>query len=56
VADQVRAYPLVDYGADPYPEIDELRTRLAERAIASEIRRVPYEFQRTASRMLVLRS
>ncbi len=56
VASEVRAYPLVDYGAHPYPEMDQLRARLQDRGIATEIRVVSYEFQRGANRMLVLTS
>lgn len=56
VAEQVRAYPLVDYGAHRYAEIDELRARLETHGLTSEVRRVPYEFQRSANEMLVLSS
>ena len=55
VAREVRAYPLVDYGAHPYPRMTTLRERLWQRGIDSEIRRVPYEFQRGADEMLVVR-
>lgn len=54
VADQVRAYPIVDYGAHRYAELDELRARLEMRGLATEIRRVGYEFQRDANEMLLL--
>lgn len=56
VAQQVRAYPLVDYGAHRYAELEDLRARLEARELTSEIRRVPYEFQRGANEMLVLTS
>lgn len=54
VAEQVRAYPLVDYGAHRYSEIEELRACLELRGLTSQIRSAPYEFQRGANEMLVL--
>lgn len=55
VAREVRAYPLVDYGANRYPELEQLRERLALDEVESDVRRVSYEFQRGADAMLVLR-
>ena len=52
-AGEARVFPLLDTELSPYPRMDELRAELAEHGIASEIRRVPYEFQRGADRMLV---
>lgn len=51
---QVRVYPLVDIAADPYPRMDRLRLDLEAHGVSSEIRVVPYEFQRGANRMMVL--
>lgn len=53
-AGEVRAYPLVDVAALPYPRLDELRADLRDAGLESEVRRVPYEFQRGADRMLVV--
>lgn len=53
-AGEVRVYPLVDVTAAPYPRLEELRADLSEAGVVSEVRRVPYEFQRGADSMLVL--
>ena len=53
---EVRAYPLIDIRAVPSPHLDDLRARLAAAGVASEVRRVPYEFQAGANEMLVLGS
>ena len=55
-AGEVRVYPLVDVGAAPYPRLADLRETLLAEGLNSELRRVPYEFQRGADRMLVLTS
>jgi hypothetical protein len=52
-AGEARVFPLLDTELTAYPRLDELRARLAAEGVASEIRRVPYEFQRGADRMLV---
>jgi hypothetical protein len=53
--DEVRVFPLVVQGAgEPVPFLDSVRRRLAELGLISEIRRVPYEFQRDADRMMVI--
>lgn len=52
---EVRVYPLVDLLAVEYARLEELRAELAGAGMPSEVRRVPYEFQRGANRMLVLR-
>jgi len=56
VAGEVRVFPLVVQGnGAPVPFLDAVRRALAEGGTESEIRRVPYEFQRGADQMLVLR-
>ncbi len=52
-AGEARVFPLLDTELSPHPRLDELRATLAEDGIVSEIRPVPYEFQRGADRMLV---
>lgn len=55
VAAQVRVFPLVVQGnGAPVPFLDHVRHELAEGGLLSEIRKVPYEFQRGADEMLVL--
>jgi hypothetical protein len=55
VAAQVRVFPLVVQGnGAPVPFLDEVRSELAEDGLQSEIKKVPYEFQRGADEMLVL--
>ncbi len=51
---EVRAYPLLDIRAVPYPRLDRLRARLGAAGVDSEVRGVPYEFQAGATTMLVL--
>ncbi len=50
----VRVFPLSDTTATPSAYLDDLRAALAADGIMSELRRVPYEFQRGAHTMLVL--
>jgi hypothetical protein len=52
-AGEARVFPLLDTALEPHPRMDDLRAALAAAGIGSEIRRVPYEFQRGADRMLV---
>lgn len=52
---EVRIHPLVGPGGKPYAELDRLRTELAARGIASEVRKVNYEFFVGSSSMLVLK-
>jgi hypothetical protein len=52
-AGEARVFPLLDTELTVYPRLDELRAELAAEGIGSEIRPVPYEFQRGANRMLV---
>ncbi len=55
VAREVRVFPLVHQAdAAPIPFLASLRSTLAAEGIASEIPRVPFEFQRDANEMLVL--
>lgn len=52
---QVRLFPLVEHtGRSNEKLLDQLRARLNEYGVDSDIRRVDYEFQRGASQMLVL--
>lgn len=53
--DEVRVFPFVDTTAERYPGLDDLRRWLADEGAESEVRRVPYEFQRGADEMLVIR-
>lgn len=51
---EVRVFPLVVQGTGaPVPFLDELRRSMRESGIETELRRVPYEFQRGADTMLV---
>jgi hypothetical protein len=57
VASEVRVFPLVlQANAAPIPFLGSVREALSAEGIASEIRRVPYEFQRGADEMLVLQA
>lgn len=51
---EVRIFPLIDTTVAPSPHLDDLRRTLAAEGVASELRRVPYEFQRGAHTMMVL--
>jgi SAM-dependent methyltransferase len=54
VAAEVRVFPLVVQGnGAPVPFLDQVRRYLAADGVGSEIRKVPYEFQRGADEMLV---
>jgi SAM-dependent methyltransferase len=54
-AGEVRVFPLVDSEGVVHPEVDAIRADVAARGVASELRRVPYEFQRGGHTMLVCR-
>lgn len=55
VAAEVRVFPLVVQGnGAPVPFLEPVRRELAEDGLVSDIRPVPYEFQRGANTMLVL--
>jgi len=53
VAEEVRAFPLLDTAGVPYPHLDELRAQLAAAGVETEVRRVEFEFQRGGDRLLV---
>lgn len=56
VAAEVRVFPLVVQGnGAPVPFLDPVRRALEAEGVASSVRKVPYEFQRGADEMLVLR-
>jgi len=52
-AGEARVFPLLDTELTGYPRLDELCAQLDADGITSEVRPVPYEFQRGADRMLV---
>ncbi len=51
---EIRVFPLIDTTMTPSPYLDDLRRTLQIDGVSSELRRVPYEFQRGAHTMLVL--
>lgn len=51
---EVRMFPLVDTTTAPWPGLDHLRRDLEAAGHASEVRRVPYEFIRGGTEMLVV--
>jgi len=55
VTHEVRIFPLVDTTTAPWPHLDRLRGDLDADGVASEVRRVSYEFIRRGDEMLVLR-
>ncbi len=52
---EVRVFPLVDTTTEPYPDLPRLMNDLAADGITAQVRRVPYEFIRRGTEMLVLR-
>lgn len=50
----VRVFPLLSFEMERCPYLGNLRSRLDSVGITTEIRRVEYEFQRSADEMLVL--
>jgi hypothetical protein len=56
VAEEVRAFPLLDTAGVAYPRLDEVRARLAAAGVETEVRRVDFEFQRGGDRLLAGRS
>ncbi len=52
---EVRAYPLQGLDAKPYAHIKEILSRLRSGGIQTEIVPTPFEFQRGANRMLILK-
>ena len=51
---EVRVFPLVDTTATGSPYLDHLRRAIAADGAETELRRVPYHFQRGADTMLVI--
>ncbi|WP_276301925.1 hypothetical protein [Halorussus lipolyticus] len=51
-SDEVRVYPLERFDGHRYPRLDELLDMLAEEGYETEIRSVPFEFQRGADELL----
>lgn len=54
-AEEVRVFPLLDTTLQRVPYFDDLLATLAADGVHAQIRRVPYEWQRGADEMLVLR-
>lgn len=54
VAAEVRVFPLLDLDGRPSPHLAPVREALAAEGLASEVRRVPYEFQKGGDEMLVM--
>jgi len=54
VARQVRVFPLLMLGNTPSPHVAGVREKLAGHGLASEVRAVPYEFQKGGNQMLVV--
>lgn len=54
VGGEVRVFPLVGFDAQRYPHLWELRRSLHGTGRATEVREVPFEFQRGATEMLVV--
>ncbi len=51
-----RIFPLLSAAEpSPYPELDRLRRKLEHAGVSTEVRAVPYEFQRGGNEMLVCR-
>ncbi len=55
VAREARIFPLLDLEGDRSPHLAPLLDALAARGLATEVRRVGYEFQRGGNQMLVIR-
>lgn len=49
---ELRIFPLLAIGSVRYPELDDLRTQLAERGVRSRVVDVDYEFQAGGHQML----
>ncbi|WP_132059762.1 hypothetical protein [Halorussus amylolyticus] len=52
--EEVRVYPLARFDGERYSRLDDLRETLSDEGYATEIRSVPFEFQRGATEMLVV--
>lgn len=55
VAHEVRVFPLLALDGSPSPHLIPITQRLAEHGFTTEIRRVPYEFQKGGNEMLLIR-
>jgi hypothetical protein len=51
---EVRVYPVAGTDSKPYPRLVGLRRELGASGVNSELRRVPFEFQRGSNEMLAL--
>ncbi len=51
-SEEVRVYPLVRFDGKRFPRLDDLRATLADEGYETEIRSVPFEFQRGADELL----
>jgi hypothetical protein len=56
VADEVRAFPLLDENAQPSLHVPDVLSTLRGAGYACEIACVPYEFQRGGNQMLRVRA
>jgi hypothetical protein len=54
VAKEVRVFPLLTLDGHPYPEMGAVCAALEEAGVTALVRKVPYEFQKGGSEMLVL--
>jgi hypothetical protein len=54
VAREVRIFPLLNLDRSPSPHLPVVTKHFAEQGFVSEIKRVPYEFQRGGNEMLVI--
>jgi hypothetical protein len=55
VANEVRVFPLVTLKGQPSPHLTGVLQALQTQGFCSEIRRVPYQFQRGANQMLLIK-
>lgn len=53
-SEEVRVYPLARFDGKRYPRLDELREALAAEGYETEVRPVPFAFQREEPEMLVI--
>jgi hypothetical protein len=54
-SDEVRVYPLARFDGTKYPRLDELRETLSAEGYDTEVRSVPFPFQREDPEMLVVK-
>ena len=55
VAKAVRVFPILTLDGRPYPHLSFVREEMKRLGFVTEVRKVPYEFQRGGDEMLVLR-